>query len=103
MSTAGWRTVLVRTNGELRLKEDHIVLSGEQEFAVPIDQVARLVIARPSVLISSALLVELAARSIRVIICDRRCLPACEVACLVSRSMILSNSSVFKTFSFMFV
>ena len=79
MSIEGWRTLIVRAGGELRLKEDHIILAGEQEMTVPIDQVARVIIAKPSVLISAALLVELAARGIRVVLCDPRYLPACEV------------------------
>ena len=53
MSAEGWRPLVVRTNGELRLKEGHIVLTGEQEMDVPIDQVARVIIARPSVSISA--------------------------------------------------
>ena len=80
MSVEGWRTLVVRANGEMRLKEGHIVLTGEHEMTVPIDQVARVINARPSVSISAALLVELASRDIRVILCDHRYLPACEVS-----------------------
>ena len=79
MIGGGWRTLVLRGSGELRLKDGQIAFIGDQEITVPVDQVARIMIVKPSVMISAALLAELSLRHIRVIICDQRSLPACEL------------------------
>lgn len=79
MSEKGWRTLVIQSGGELRLDDNQIVLEGDKDICVPLDQIARIIIAKPSVMISSALLVEMASRHIKVILCDHRYLPACEL------------------------
>lgn len=61
------------------MKDGQIIISESTEMSVPIEQVARVIIAKPSVMISAALLVELSSRHISVLMCDDRYMPACEV------------------------
>ena len=47
--SGGWRTVIVRDGDELRLREGQLLIQGEAETAIPLEQLARVVVAKPCI------------------------------------------------------
>lgn len=79
MSAEGWRTCIVQDYDKLSLRDGLLVLSGEEEITVPLNQLRRLLLMSPRASITTALLNELAQQHISVLFCDQKRSPAAEL------------------------
>ena len=75
----GFRTVIVKSRVKLELRLNMLVIRGEQEKSVFINEIETLIIQSTAVSLTAALLSELAKKNIKVIFCDAKCNPAAEL------------------------
>ncbi len=78
----GFRTVVVSSRAKLELRLNYLIVRGETEKRIFLRELDTLIIDSTSVAITSALLVELSKRKIRVIFCDEKHNPNLEMMSL---------------------
>lgn len=71
-----WRTVVISNPARLRVENDQLVIAQDGETALPIEDIAVLMLESPEVSLSSSLLDRLASHGVTLIACDSRHLPS---------------------------
>lgn len=80
MESLGWRTVVINNHAKLSLYNGNLKITGEERTdTVPLSQIRILMINTGEATVTSRLMSELSARSIKTIFCDESHLPSCEV------------------------
>lgn len=75
-----WRTVVTKTQDKLKMRDNQMVIISEnEEKCFPVEQIGKLLIASNIGSISFPLLVKLASQNTKVIFCDGKMNPVCEV------------------------
>ena len=74
-----WRIVVISSTCKLDLKLNYLVIRGEDIKRVHLSEVAVLIIENTAISLTAALLSELVKRKIKVIFCDDRRNPQCEL------------------------
>lgn len=75
----GFRTVIVKSRVKLGLRLDSMIIRGETEKRVFINEINTLIIQSTAVSVTAALMNELARRNIKVVFCDEKCNPSAEL------------------------
>lgn len=75
----GFRTVVIKSRAKLESRLNYLVIRGEREQKVFIDEINTLIIQSTAVSLTAALLRELTIRNIKVIFCDEKCNPSSEL------------------------
>lgn len=80
MANMSWRTVVTKTQDKLKMRDNQMVIISEnEEKCFPVEQIGKLLIASNIGSISFPLLVKLASQNTKVIFCDGKMNPVCEV------------------------
>ena len=74
-----WRIVVISSTCKLDLKLNHLVIRGEEIRRIHLSEIAVLMIENTAISLTAALLSELVKRKIKVIFCDDRRNPQCEL------------------------
>lgn len=75
-----WRTVVVAKRAKLDLKTGYLVIRTEEEVKkIYLDELSVLIIENPAVSITGCLIAALNEKKIKVIFCDEKRSPACEL------------------------
>lgn len=75
-----WRTVVVAKRAKLDLKTGYLVIRTEEEVKkIYLDELSVLIIENPAVSITGCLIATLNEKKIKVIFCDEKRSPACEL------------------------
>ena len=75
-----WRTVVTKAQDKLKMRDNQMVIISEnEEKCFPVEQIGKLLIASNIGSISFPLLVKLASQNTKVVFCDRKTNPVCEV------------------------
>jgi CRISPR-associated endonuclease Cas1 subtype II len=74
-----WRIVMIDSTCKLDLKLNHLVVRSEEIRRVHLSEIAVLIVENTAVSLTAALLSELVKRKIKVIFCDERRNPQCEL------------------------
>lgn len=74
-----WRTVIVSNQSKLDYKMGYLVVRGEKEKHVLIDEISILVIENPAVSFTGCLIEALVEKKVKVIFCDSKRSPAAEL------------------------
>ena len=75
----GFRTVIIKSRAKLETRLNYLVIRGEKEQKVFIDEINTLIVQSTAVSLTVALLRELTKRNIKVIFCDEKCNPTSEL------------------------
>lgn len=75
----GWRTVVVSKNCKLSYKNDYLIIRSEELKMIHLSEIDVIIIENGMVSITSYLINELANKKIKLIICDEKHNPSCEV------------------------
>ncbi|MDE5593030.1 MAG: type II CRISPR-associated endonuclease Cas1 [Clostridiales bacterium] len=75
----GFRTIVVKSRVKLELRLNMMVIRGEAEKKIFIDEINTVIIQSTAVAVTAALLNELAKNNIKVIFCDEKCNPSAEL------------------------
>ena len=75
----GFRTVIIKSRSKLEFRLNSLVVRGDQEQKVFIDEINTLIVQSTAVSLTAALLNELTRRNIKVIFCDEKCNPTAEL------------------------
>ncbi|MDE6398535.1 MAG: type II CRISPR-associated endonuclease Cas1 [Clostridiales bacterium] len=75
----GFRTVVVKSRVKLELRLNMLVIRGEVEKRVFLQEINTLIIQSTAVSVTAALLNELAKNNVKVIFCDEKCNPSAEL------------------------
>ncbi len=71
-----WRTIIVEKGGKLSLKQKQLLIAqDQQQFTVPLEDIAVIIIESPETVITAPLLSQLAIYQISLITCDEQHLP----------------------------
>ncbi|WP_341686988.1 CRISPR-associated endonuclease Cas1 [Actinobacillus delphinicola] len=71
-----WRTIILEKGGKLSLKQQQLLIAQErQQFTVPLEDIAIIIIESPETVITAPLLSQLAIHQISLITCDEQHLP----------------------------
>ena len=79
---SGWRTLSIESPMKLSVSDRQLILTdmaSGKEAAVPLDEIARVVISTHSALMTARLMEQLSAANVCLILCDSRHNPACEL------------------------
>ncbi len=80
MESAGWRTVIVNSHSKLSLCDDNLLVTGENHRnMVPLSQIRNVLINTGETSVTSRLISELNSRNIKMMFCDEKHLPCCEI------------------------
>lgn len=80
MSERGWRTIIVDSASELYSSDGNLMLKTEKQlYEFPIIQICTVFIASTRVNITTALINELNKQNIRMVFCDEKYNPVCEI------------------------
>jgi len=75
-----WRTVIITKRCKLDLKMSSMVIRNDDDIQrIYLDEISMLIIENTAISITGCLLSELATRKIKVIFCDEKRNPACEL------------------------
>jgi len=75
-----WRSVIISKRAKLELKMDYLVVRDEKEIQrVHLSEIAMLMIENTAVSLTAGLIAELAERKIKVVFCDTKRNPSCEL------------------------
>lgn len=74
-----WRTVVIKNRAKLDLRLGCLVVRGEETRKVFIEEIAVLIIESTAVSLTAALLSELVKHRVKVIFCDEKRNPECEL------------------------
>lgn len=75
----GWRTVIVNKNCKLSYKNDYLVIRSEELQMVHLSEINTIIVENGMVSITSYLINELAQQKIKIIFCDEKHNPSCEM------------------------
>ena len=75
----GWRTVIVSGRAKLDLKLNYLVVRKKDVRKIFLDEIKSLIIESTQVSLTAALISELSERKIKVIFCDNKHNPCCEI------------------------
>ena len=75
----GWRTVLVSNNCKLSYKNDYLIIRSEKLNMIHLSEINMIIVENGMVSITSYLINELANKKIKLIICDEKHNPSCEM------------------------
>lgn len=75
----GWRTVVVNKNCKLSYKNDYLIVRSEELKMIHLSEVNMIIIENGMVSITSYLINELANKKIKLIVCDEKYNPSCEM------------------------
>ena len=75
----GWRTVIVNKNCKLSYKNDYLIIRSDNLKMIHLSEINVIVIENGMVSITSYLINELANKKIKVIFCDEKHNPSCEI------------------------
>ncbi len=75
----GWRTVVVNKNCKLSYKNDYLIIRSEELKMIHLSEINMIMIENGMVSITSYLINELANKKIKLIICDEKHNPSCEM------------------------
>lgn len=75
----GWRTVVVSKNCKLSYKNDYLIIRSEDLKMIHLSEINMIIIENGMVSITSYLINELANKKIKLIICDEKHNPSCEM------------------------
>ena len=68
----GFRTVVIKNRAKLEVRLNSLIIRGEQEKKVFIDEINTLIVQSTAVSLTVSLLCELVKRNIKVIFCDEK-------------------------------
>ena len=75
----GFRTVIIKNRAKLEVRLNSLIVRGEQEKKVFLDEINTLIVQSTAVSLTASLLCELTKRNIKVIFCDERHNPHSEL------------------------
>lgn len=75
----GWRTVVVNKNCKLSYKNDYLIIRSEELQMIHLSEINTIIIENGMVSITAYLINELANQKIKLIFCDEKHDPSCEV------------------------
>lgn len=75
----GWRTVIVSKNCKLSYKNDYLIIRSEDLQMIHLSEIETIIVENSMVSITSYLINELAMKKIKIIFCDEKHNPSCEM------------------------
>lgn len=75
----GFRTVIVNSRAKLEFRLDSVIVRGEGEKRIFVNEINTIIVQSTAVSLTAALLCELTKRNIKVIFCDEKCNPSSEL------------------------
>ena len=75
----GFRTVIIKNRAKLEVRLNSLIVRGEQEKKVFLDEINTLIIQSTAVSLTASLVCELMKRNIKVIFCDEKHNPQSEI------------------------
>ena len=75
----GWRTIVVNKNCKLSYKNDYLIIRSENLQMIHLSEINLIIIENGMVSITSYLINELAQKKIKLIFCDEKYNPSCEI------------------------
>lgn len=75
----GWRTIVVNKNCKLSYKNSYLVVRSEELKMIHLSEINTIIVENGMVSITSYLINELADRKIKIIFCDEKHNPSCEL------------------------
>lgn len=75
----GWRTVIVSKNCKLSYKNDYLIIRSEELKMIHLSEINMVIVENCMVSITSYLINELANKKIKIIFCDEKHNPSCEI------------------------
>ena len=75
----GWRTVVVRKNCKLTFKNDYLVIRTDELQMIHLSEINTIIVENGMASITSYLINELAQNKIKIIFCDEKHNPSCEL------------------------
>ena len=75
----GWRTLVVSKNCKLSYKNDYLLIRSEDLKMIHLSEINMIIVENGMVSITSYLINELANKKIKLIICDEKHNPSCEI------------------------
>ena len=75
----GWRTVVVNKNCKLSYKNDYLIIRSEELQMIHLSEINTIIVENGMVSITSYLINELANQKIKIIFCDEKRNPSCEM------------------------
>lgn len=75
----GFRTVIVNSCCKLESRLNYLVIRGEKEKKIYINEINTLIVQSTAVSLTAALLADLAENNVKVIFCDEKCNPQTEL------------------------
>ena len=75
----GWRTVVVSKNCKLSYKNDYLIIRSEDLQMIHLSEIDTILVENGMVSITSYLINELAQNKIKIIFCDVKHNPSCEM------------------------
>ena len=75
----GWRTVVVSKNCKLSYKNDYLIIRSEDLQMIHLSEIDTIIVENGMVSITSYLINELAQNKIKIIFCDEKHNPSCEM------------------------
>lgn len=75
----GFRTVIIKSRAKLEARLNYLVVRGEEERKVYLNEINTLIVQSTAVSLTAALLCELTKRNVKVIFCDEKCNPESEL------------------------
>ena len=75
----GWRTVIVNKNCKLSYKNDYLIIRSEELQMIHLSEINTIIVETGMVSIASYLINEIAKQKIKLIFCDEKHNPSCEI------------------------
>ena len=75
----GWRTIVVNKNCKLSYKNDYLIIRSEKLQMIHLSEISTIIVENGMVSITSYLINELAQQKIKIIFCDEKHNPSCEM------------------------
>jgi len=75
----GWRTVIVSKNCKLSYKNDYLIIRSEELKMIHLSEINMVIVENCMISITSYLINELANKKIKIIFCDEKHNPSCEI------------------------
>ena len=75
----GWRTVIVNKNCKLSYKNDYLIIRSEELQMIHLSEINTIIVETGMVSIASYIINELAKQKIKLIFCDEKHNPSCEI------------------------
>lgn len=75
----GWRTIIVRKNCKLTFKNDYLVIRTDELQMIHLSEINTIIVENGMASITSYLINELAQNKIKIIFCDEKHNPSCEL------------------------